>query len=650
MSGRQTDSVVIEDEFWSPRLHVNRERAIFYQWERYEQRGTIDNFRIAAGLKQGPRKGFFYTDSDLHKWAEAASGIVRTRPEARVRELLDKYVALMAVCQEPDGYLFTYNQINFPGTRWKNLQIEHELYCHGHFIEAGIAHHLATGSDVLLTRARAAADLIVREFLRAPAVRTSGHQEIEIALIRLYRLTGTMDYLETARAVLERRGRIPFFAAHFTAQVLSQMARSRAVARRNRNEGSAGFQLGENRTKKEPPFIMMRSLRAFLTGTYQQQHAPLRKQPEPRGHAVRWAYMMRAAAMLYRETGDATLARFLKDAWERLAETKMYVTGGLGALPVIEGFGRPFELDNRYSYSETCAAIGSVLWNEQMSLATGEARYADLMEWQLFNAVLVGMSLSGDSYFYRNPLASDGTLERQGWFATACCPSNISRLLADLDRLIYTRTQSELRVEQYIGNRADFGHGVCIRMTSELPWQGKVVIIVKSPAVMSLSLRTPGWAEQGRVRVNGEESLSFQRIPESYFGKGCFQRAGYLSLTLPAGEAEIQLDFTLAITLRAAHPRVRTDSGRVAVTRGPLVYCLESTDTPGVDPSSIEIARESLRFVQSEGLIHGIPGMIEGVARDGSPVRLVPYSLWGNRGPSAMAVWLRAVGHVIARK
>ncbi len=633
--------VAIEDAQWSPRLELNRKRAILYQWEQYERCGTIDNFRILAGIKKGERRGFFYTDSDLHKWADAASRILRSGPDETIERLLREYVELMARCQEPDGYLFTYNQLHFPGTRWKNLQLEHELYCHGHFIEAGVSHFEATGQRDLVDLAESSARLIVREFKNAGPERTSGHEEVEIALLRLYRIARDGAYIETARNLLERRGRTRGFGAKFLGQVLSQVARSKAADRQKSEKGQLGFEFGENLTKREPPFLILRALPCFLSGAYQQQDRPIREQVEPKGHAVRWTYLMTAAARLYRESLDASLLDWMRLAWDRLVEEKMYVTGGIGSLPILEGFGRPFELDNRYSYSETCAAIGSVLWNRELSLATGEARYAELIEWQLQNAASVGISLSGDRYFYRNPLAADGELERRPWYATACCPSNISRLWAEVPSLIFSRREGLIRIDQYIGSRVRIGADVSVRMKSSLPWEGRVRIEVESASPVALLLRIPGWTGKAQAARGDSPARIIEHPAERRFGKARFERSEYLSFELGSGKSEISLDFSMEISLLRAHPRVRPDVGRVAVARGPLVYCAETADNPGLDLDAVSLDPASLRYTWDEGLFEGGCGAISGLTSEGRPLKLIPYAFWGNRGPGSMRVWLR---------
>jgi hypothetical protein len=288
MGWREADfrAISIDCGFWEQQRAVNRDRAIIYQWKQYERCGTIRNFRIAGGLESGSRVGFVYTDSDLHKWADAASRILHSSQSTPLEAFLNEYIELVTRCQEPDGYLFTYNQINFPGVRWKNLQLEHELYCHGHLIEAGVSHYEATGSTALLHVAEKAADLVVREFKDGSAKCTSGHQEIEVALVRLYRITKKREYLETARNLLDRRGHIHFFWAHFLSQVVSHALRSLVVRRHSQQKEELGFEFGENLGKREPPFIFFRSAVSFLSGAYQQQHRPLLEQHEPRGHCV----------------------------------------------------------------------------------------------------------------------------------------------------------------------------------------------------------------------------------------------------------------------------------------------------------------------------------------------------------------------------
>jgi uncharacterized protein len=649
-------STAIDGGYWAERRAVNLERAILYQWERCEESGAVDNFRIAAGLKEGRRRGFFYADSDLHKWADAAARTLRSARSARgatsdassrLEALLAEYVGLVTRAQEPDGYLFTYNQICFPGTRWKNLMIEHELYCLGHFIEAGVSLYEAEGRHDLLESAERAAALVAKEFRGGTSDRTSGHEEIEIALLRLYRITRKAAYLETARALLERRGRIRFFGFKFLAQLASQAFRSRKAAAPpapGEAAPASGFELGGNMGRLEPPLIALRSLPVFLGGSYQQQDRPLRERPGPRGHAVRWAYLMTATAMLYAESGDESLLRAMGAAWGELVGSKMYLTGGLGSLPLIEGFGAPYELDNRYAYAETCAAIGSMLWNRELSLAvggpaapSGEARFADLYEWQLYNAASVGISRGGDRYFYRNPLASDGEIARRPWFPTPCCPSNLSRLWADLDRQAFSLAEGALRVEQYFGASALLGEGSAICVESAFPWSGEVSIRVEAAAPMRLFLRMPGWSSRCVLRVDGGRERRIERAPAEVFGEARFSSSSYEELSLEAGTSLVELDFSMPVLALRAHPKARCDRGRAAIVRGPLVYCAEALDNLGLDLDTI--VADPAAFEPAP-----FPSLGEGCVALTGPARLVPYFLWGNRGSGGMRVFLRVAG------
>ena len=351
LSSRQVN---ISDAFWSPRLAVNAEKAVFHQWQQLEATRCIDNFRIAAGEKDGFREGFYFSDSDAYKWLDAASRIYAHHVDPQLGSLMDAFIALLGRAQMPDGYLFTYNQIHFPGQRWVNLQIEHELYCHGHFIEAGVSHYEATGRRDLLDLCIKAADLLVHDFLQASADKTSGHEEIELALIRLYRVTKNTEYLELARRFVERRGRTPLFPLHLLGQFRSHNQR-RAYVSKLRNAYLAAhpehtsFRLPEDNYAKKPRFSRQRWYLNALRGFYAQQHLPVRQQTVPVGHSVRFGYLETALAMLVRTTSDPVLLSTLEQAWEHMVTRRMYVTGGLGSAPGLEGFGQDYELDPEYA-------------------------------------------------------------------------------------------------------------------------------------------------------------------------------------------------------------------------------------------------------------------------------------------------------------
>lgn len=645
--------VAIQDPFWSPRLEVNARRAIFHQWEQLEASGCIDNFRIAAGEKDGFHEGWFFADSDAYKWLDAAARIYVLHLDPALATLMDAFLALLLRVQADDGYLFTYNQIHFPGMRWVNLQIEHELYCHGHLIEACISHHTATDRMDSITLARGAADLLVRDFMGKGPEYTPGHEEIEIALLRLYRVTGHIPYLDLARYFLEQRGRTSDFAFLLFRQNAS-MDKRREFIRKARQAYLAAHpehvtrQLPAGNAAKSSPLLTLRYFANALSGKFFQQHAPIREQNVPVGHSVRFGYLETATALLHRLSPDPSLLPALEQAWDHLVARRMYVTGGLGSLPALEGFGNDYELDPEYAYAETCAALAGMFWNWEMALITGGARYSDLFEWQLYNAAAVGMGLDGDRYLYNNPLACRGGITRQAWYEVPCCPSNLSRTWANLGKYIYSQENDELWIHQYIGSRATLKLTVStdIELHSGLPYTGRVSVRLdpQARAEFTLNLRLPAWSAATRVAVNGSpvEVPSAAAVLQPVAG-GYDPRPGrFLPIrrTWSPGDT-VEIAFDLPVTLRRAYPKVKGQRGKVAVTRGPLVYCLESVDNPGVDLFTCRLVPASLRVESAPGMLGGIQ-VLRGATNDGRPLTFIPYALWANRGRSQMNVWVKA--------
>lgn len=629
----------IQDSFWSPRLHVNANKAIFHQWEQLEAARCIDNFRIAAGGKDGFREGYFFADSDAYKWLDAASRIYALHPDPELASLMDSFIALLARTQMEDGYLFTYNQIHFPNQRWVNLQVEHELYCHGHLIEAGVSHYEATGRRNLLDLCTKGADLIVRDFLNASNTQTCGHEEIEIALIRLFRVTGKQVYLELASQFVERRGRTAFFPLHLLRQFNSHQKRQAFVDQQRKkyiavHPEYAAFRLPEGNLAKKPRFSRARWYLNALSGLYAQQHAPIRKQISPEGHSVRFGYLEAAIAMLLREKREEKLLSALQKAWEHMVTRRMYITGGLGAVPGLEGFGKDYELDPEYAYAETCASIASLLWNWEMALLTHDARYSDLFEWQLYNATNVGMGQKGDTYLYNNPLEVHGGVTRKAWYIVPCCPSNLSRTFADLGKYIFSFEENNLWIHQYVSSETtlDLGVPVNVRIDSELPWGGKIRIQVQPEREKEfhIHLRMPSW----------NDSQSSRDRTASGFNP---RHAKYetISRVWPARAETLEYDLDMSIRLRRAHPNVKGHAGKVALTRGPLAYCLESIDNPGVDIFNARLDPSSLRDESVPDLLGGCV-VIHGRTTDGRPLKFIPYFLWANRGESQMTVWVKA--------
>jgi DUF1680 family protein len=654
--------VTITDPFWRPRQERNARRALLHQWEQLEKSGSIENFRLRAEGKEGLREGWFFAGSDVHKWLDAASRAYAAYPSAELAQRIDALIDLLGTAQAKDGYLYTYNQIHFPGVRWANLQIEHELYCHGHLIEAAVSHFQATGKRTLLAIAEKAAGLLVRDFSGAGPEATPGHEEIELALIKLYRVTGKDEYLALAEQFVEQRGRIRPFAPHFIQENRSVGQRSEQVrARREQylleHPDYVTFQLPAGNVAKKPPGARQQFLLSAFTGKYFQQHRPVRAQTVPVGHAVRFAYLQTATAMLCRERGDESLLPALEAAWERMVNRRMYVTGGIGSRPSIEGFGRDYELDPEYAYAETCAALGCIFWNWEMILATRQARYADLLEWQLYNAASVGMGLDGTSYLYNNPLTCRGGVTRRAWYQVPCCPSNLSRTWASLGKYLYSHDADGLWVHQYVGSEVevDLGLPIRVRMESGLPWQGSIALHLSSPSPVefTLHLRIPSWAQEVQLRINGHRlhpvqppqppppsgDASTAEPPASGYSP---HQAYYvpLSRTWMPGDV-VEVEFPLAITIRRPHRRVRSVRGRVALTRGPLVYCLESVDNPGLDIFEAQIDPSTLRAEFSPDHLGGV-WLLQGETIQGEPFRAIPYFCWANRGESEMTVWVRA--------
>jgi DUF1680 family protein len=527
-----------------------------------------------------------------------------------------------------------------------------------------VSHHEATGQPDLVSIAEKAADLMVDRFLDAGPKCTPGHEEIELALIRLHRVTGRGDYLDLAERFIERRGRARGFARLIWQQNRSVGQRSNEVHRQR-----AAFQVehpkyspsrlpGGNPPRK-PRGIRARFYLSTLTGKYFQQHRPVRKQTVPAGHAVRFAYLQTATAMLCRERGDASLLPALEAAWDHMVQRRMYVTGGIGSLPEIEGFGRDYELDPQFAYAETCAALGCMFWNWEMSLLTHEARYADLFEWQLYNAASVGMGSDGTTYLYSNPLASSGGITRRPWFHVPCCPSNLSRTWASLGQYIFSHQGAEIWVHQYVGCRAaaDLGLPVEIEMESGLPWEGHCTIRVRpqSPLKFALYLRLPSWCDECSIEINGRPleglpprdhgPVTDAPTPVDTASGYSPYRAAYLPVrrTWSPGDA-LALRFSTPISIRRPNRKVRSVRGKVALTRGPLVYCLESVDNPGLNLFEAVIDPASLHPVPRQ-LLGEETVILRGNTVIGQTVTAIPYHAWANRGKSQMTVMIRS-GHM----
>ena len=623
-------AVVIDDSFWSPRRRVNREQTIPFQYAQCQDTGRIDALRLTWRPGDQPVPHPFW-DSDVAKWIEAASYSLATHPDPALDAQVDAVIALLASAQQPDGYLNTYFTLVRPEDRWTDLRDAHELYCAGHLIEAGVAHFQATGKRSLLAVVQRYADYIATVFGRAPGQKRGycGHEEIELALVKLYRATGEDRYLRLAQYFVDERGTQPYY--------FDQEAETR---------GTPGYFEGHRSHGH---------LRAARE--YNQAHLPVREQTEVVGHAVRAMYLTTAMADLAGETGDPTLRDACRRLWDHLCARRLYLTGGIGSAAQNEGFSGDYDLPNESAYAETCAAIGLVFWAHRMVQLEADGRYADVLEQALYNGVLSGVSLDGTRFFYENPLASPGGVSRKPWFGVACCPPNLARLLASLGQYIYSANQSAVAVHLYVQGSARFtvhDQEVTVRQETEYPWDGTVRLIVspRRPVEFALYLRWPGWCREVAVRINGEIVDPAGQIER-----------GYLRLARVWSDGDtVELRMAMPVERVYAHPLVRADVGAVALQRGPLVYCLEEIDNlaplervalPPEAPLTAQIEPDLLGgtvIIRGEGRVLDEQGWGDTLYRHEpsmtrpATLTAVPYHTWNNRGAGRMCVWIREAG------
>ena len=627
-------SVTINDGFWSPKQRTNRERTLPIEYQQCKDTGRIDAFRL--NWKPGqPNPPHIFWDSDLAKWIEAVSYSLATHPDPDLDALLDEVITIIAAAQQPDGYLNVHFTVVEPEKRWSNLRDWHELYCAGHLIEAAVAHYQATGKRSLLDVLCRYADHIINVFGTGTDQKRGypGHEEIELALVKLARITGNTKYLAQARYFVDERGRQPHY---FDQEALA------------RGEDPAAYWAA-------------RRLPAEQRYTYLQAHLPVREQREVTGHAVRAMYLYSAMTNLAGESGDEGLLTALHALWEDVCTRKLYLTGGIGPSAQNEGFTQPYDLPNETAYAETCAAIGLVFWNHRMLHLDCDRRYADVMERSLYNGVISGVSLDGEKFFYENPLASLGNHHRQAWFECACCPPNLARILASLGEYIYSQSDTDLAVHLYVQGSASTqigGQAVTIHQETQYPWDGVVnfTLDLDSPVNFGLKLRLPGWCRSTHLSVNGAPvSLQAGETANSSLG-------GYLRLerTWKTGDT-VRFEMEMPIERVYAHPDVRQDSGMVALQRGPLVYCLEQVDnlTPLQHiylPQDADLtAQFDPDFLGGMVSIHGAalavdPTDWEGTLYSTAPASLIPctftaipYFAWDNRQPGSMRVWINEI-------
>jgi len=630
--------IKINDSGWNRFTSLIPDKVIPYQWEILNDRvpgappsHCLNNFRIAAGEMEGKHKGMVFQDSDASKWLEAAAYSLASRPDPQLEKNADDVIALIGRAQEKDGYLDTFFSLTRPDNKWKNLVDGHELYCAGHFIEAAAAYYETTKKTNALDIACRLADLICKTFGSGESQIHGypGHPEIELALVRLFHVTGNKRYLETAKYFIDARGGKPNY-------FLEEM--------------------------KSPDFKKIWSDGPGYDTKYSQSHLPVREQDTAEGHSVRALYLFCAMADIANEYNDKELLERCRILWNNIVQKRMYITGSVGSSGHLERFTVDYDLPNDSNYSETCASIALAMFGFRMARASGEASYFDTVELALYNTVRSGISLEGDRYFYVNPLevwpqaCIDQTSRahvkpvRQKWFDCACCPTNAARTFTGLGNYIYFKKGDEVFINLFIQNETSFeidGKRVELSLITDYPKTGYVKIAVKTSVVsFPLNIRIPGFAKDFSVSVNGAETGEIKN--------------GYLRVTKTWNDDQLTVSFTLKPRVIYPNPKVHHNCGKTAIIRGPEVFCFEETDN-GKDLPSFSLDTQTLleenwrsdllggvMMIKAKGKKLIMPEEPQSFSEDFTPryedvtLTALPYGLWGNRAPGEMLVWIRS--------
>ena len=629
-----TDRIHIDGGFWGGLMEVNRTATLPIQYEQCRNTGRIDAFKLEWKQGKGDPPHIFW-DSDVGKWIEAAAYSLAAKPDTELEQRVDEVIELIAQAQQPDGYLNTHFTVVEQDKRWSNLRDWHELYCAGHLVEAAVAYCEATGKRRFLDVMCRYVDLIAKIFGPGKDQKPGypGHEEIELALVKLYRLTREARHLELARFFVDQRGQQPHY---FDVEAWA------------RGEHHENFH--------------------FKTYEYNQSHRLVREQSEVVGHSVRAMYLYTAMADVAVETGDQTLLGACKRLWNNVVHRRMHITGGVGPTMANEGFTSDYDLPNEGAYLETCAAVGLVFWSSRMLGMELAGEYADVMERALYNGTISGVSADGRAFFYGNPLAvqpgfdGNGAFRKKGyhyrrseWFGCACCPPNIARMIAQFPGFMYGAEGDRLAVHLYAHSQGHVqvaGQTVGIAQQTSYPWREDVELTLtpQTTAEWTIALRIPGWCREACLAVNGE-TIDLASVTED----------GYAHITREwkAGD-RVSLHLPMPVERIEAHPAVRQDCGRVALQRGPVVYCLEETDNaPNLNDVCLSADSELSVEPGQDGILRDIP-LIRAKARRRATadwglmlyrpyelrqtecvVTAIPYFLWANREPGEMLVWIR---------
>jgi len=612
------DKIKINDNFWAPRIKVNHEITIPHVFRKCEKTGRIDNFsRAARLLNNGKKPNFPFDDSDVFKVIEGAAYSLIIKPDLRIEQYIDNLIEKIAAAQEDDGYLYTTRTINpenphvWAGKkRWELVSIlSHELYNMGHLIEAGIGYYNATNKRRLLDVAIKCANLIYNEFGPGKLERVPGHQEIEIALIRLYRSTSNKKYLDLAKFFLDIRGTTKIF----------------------------DFEDYLNRNK-----IYFEDARSL---EYNQSHKRIVEQDEAVGHAVRATYMYSAITDIISIYNISEYKTTIDRIWDNIVSKKLYITGGIGARSDGESFGDNYELPNLEAYNETCASIAYIFWNFRLFSLYGDAKYIDVLERTLYNGFLSGISIEGNKFFYTNPLSSNGNVTRKSWYKCPCCPTNIVRFIPQIPRYIYALNSDTIFVNLYIGSIAEFklqDKKIVINQETNYPWGGdvKIVLNLSQKTKFTIAFRIPGWARDKPIPSDLyyylKNNLSEVIIKINKEEINFKVEKGFVNIKrVWKNNDTIELNIPMPIRRVLCNDNVQKNIEKIAIERGPIVYCAESIDNK-VD------SIYNLTLSDSDTLKHEYhDDILGGLNIISNKLYLIPYYSWANRGKSEMTVWIQ---------
>jgi DUF1680 family protein len=620
------DQVQVTGGFWRPRLETNRTITIPHILQQNETTGRVDNLRRGARKLAGVYQGRRFNDTDVYKVIEAAAYTLVSHPDPALSKKLDELIDLIAASQQPDGYVFPARTIN-PAKPAAGVGTErfihentgsHELYNFGHLYEAAVAHAAATKKRTLMDVAVKNANLVRKTFGPAARRDAPGHQEIELALVRLYQATSDRRYVDLAKFFLDERGK-PHASKDYPAD--------------------SNFAIYNDRP-------------------YRQDHRPVTEQPRAVGHAVRATYLYAAMTDIAGMLGDRAYDDAVNRLWQDVADKRMYITGGMGARGTVEAFGDDYELPNRTAYTETCASIGGLLWHHRMFLKSGDAKYLDAFEQTLYNGYLSGVSVKGDTFFYQNPLESIGRTERSAYFDVACCPANLARLMARLPELVYAQRDDELFVNLYAESKATVKlpkGQVQIDQTTRYPWDGKISLSLQlaTPMEFTLRLRAPGWLDDTPIasdlyrftKRSDDEPITVVvagRRAEAQIDRGWITlRRQWMS-----GD-RVELALPMPVRRVLSHDGIKDNIGKAAIQRGPIVYSLEGVDNGGrVVDAVIPLTAPFAPVFQGE-LMGGVMVLRADLRQAALPMAAtrvytaVPYFAWANRGRGEMIVWIR---------